>query len=296
MKNSLLILFIFVFIGCSTKIPNTWKDRIENASYSDIKLHVDIKGEGEPLLLLHGFGSSSYSFIHLVEPLSKKYKVYNFDLKGFGDSPKPKDYRYSIYDQAILIQQYIKEHNLKNITIIGHSYGGSVALSLALLNQQNIKKMVLISPAAFKQYLPSLILWIQKPIIGVIGFYVVPSSYEIKESYKYAFFDKDKISQDTISVMTRNLEKENAKYIYYHATFDLIPEDIDQISQRYKEIEIPTLLIWGENDVVIRKSRGYRLNKYLQNSELKIIKNCGHIPHEEKPDEVIKYLLEFLSF
>ncbi len=294
MKHSLLLILIFLFVGCSAKIPNTWHQRVEKAPISDIKLYAEIKGEGRPLILLHGFGSSSYSFHHIVEPLSQNFKVYNLDLKGFGNSPKPKDYRYSVYDQAVLVSKFIKEHNLKNITLIGHSYGGGVALSLALMHQENIKKMVLIDASAYRQYIPSLIRRIQTPIFGAIAFHMLPASYEVKESYRYAFYDKEKIKQSTIDVMAKNLNKESAKSVYLYAIDDLIPEDIDEVSKRYYQIKTPTLLIWGEKDVVIRKSKGYRLKRDLPNAQLKIIKNCGHIPHEEKPKEVLKYLLNFL--
>ena len=294
MKHSFLFVLLFLFVGCSTKIPNTWNERVEKAPISDIKLHVNTKGEGATLILMHGFGSSSYSFHYLVEPLSKKFRVYNLDLKGFGDSPKPKDYRYSVYDQAILVSKFIKDNSLKDVTLIGHSYGGGVALSLALMDQSNIKKMVLIDPAAYKQYIPSLIRRIKTPIVGPAVFYLLPSSYEVKESYRYAFYDKQKIEQSTIDIMANNLKKDNAKQVYIYAIDDLIPEDIDEVSKRYGQIKIPTLLIWGEKDVVIRKSKGYKLQNDLQNAQLKIIKNCGHIPHEERPKEVLKYLLEFL--
>ena len=294
MKHSFLFVLLFLFVGCSTKIPNTWNERVEKAPISDIKLHVNTKGEGSALILMHGFGSSSYSFHYLVEPLSKKFRVYNLDLKGFGDSPKPKDYRYSVYDQAILVSKFIKDNSLKDVTLIGHSYGGGVALSLALMDQSNIKKMVLIDPAAYKQYIPSLIRSIKTPIVGPAVFYLLPSSYEVKESYRYAFYDKQKIEQSTIDIMANNLKKDNAKQVYIYAIDDLIPEDIDEVSKRYGQIKIPTLLIWGEKDVVIRKSKGYKLQNDLQNAQLKIIKNCGHIPHEERPKEVLKYLLEFL--
>ncbi len=294
MKHSLLLFLLIFFVGCSSKIPNTWKDRVEISPLSDLQLHSEIKGKGRPLLLLHGFGSSSYSFHHLIEPLSKKFQVFNLDLKGFGNSPKPKDYRYSVYDQAVLVSRFIKNHNLKDVILIGHSYGGGVALSVVLMDQTNIAKMVLIDPAAYRQYIPSLIRQLKIPIIGPLGFYILPSSYEVNESYKYAFYDKSKIEKSTIDIMAKNLDKANAKSTYLYAIDDLIPDDIDTVSKRYSEIKVPTLLIWGEKDVVVRKSKGYQLEKDLPNAKLMIIKNCGHIPHEEKPKTVLKYLLNFL--
>jgi pimeloyl-ACP methyl ester carboxylesterase len=276
------------------KIPNTLKYRVQQDRTKDLNLYVDIKGEGKPLILLHGFGMSRHSFRHLIGPLSKKYKVYNFDLKGFGDSPKPDDGRYSPYDQAVLIQNYIDKHNLKNVTLLGHSYGGGVVLILSYLNQQNINKMVLISPAAYRQNLPSLIAWMQKPIIGYIGYYLLPYSYKVRESYKFSYYDDSKIDEKDISNAIINMKKQNAESVFYDASFDLIPSDIDKITKNYSSIKIPTLIIWGYNDVIVRKKNGIRLKKELKNADLKFIQNCGHIPQLEKPDEVIDLILDYL--
>jgi pimeloyl-ACP methyl ester carboxylesterase len=293
-KKYSVLLFIILFTACSSKLPNTWNDRVEKRPVSPIKLHIDEKGSGKPMILLHGFGTNSYSFHSIIEPLSKKYRVYNIDLKGFGSSPKPDDGRYSVYDQATLVLNFIKEHNLKDITLIGHSYGGGVALTLSLMDEKNIDKMVLIDAAAYKQYIPTLMNKLKFPLFGPLAFYFLPSSYEIEEGYKYTFYDKKKIKETMIKKLSRSLDKNKAKSAYLSALDDLIPDDIDETSKRYKTIKIPTLIIWGDKDIVIRKSKGYRLKRDLKNSKLKIIKNCGHIPHEEKPEEVLDYILNFL--
>ncbi len=294
MKSSFLSLFILFFIGCSIKIPNTWKYRVEQNKTNNINLYVEIKGEGKPLILLHGFGMSSYSFRHLIKPLSEKYKVYNFDLKGFGDSPKPDDDRYSAYDQAVLIQNYIKHNNLKNVTLLGHSYGGGIALALSQMNHKNIEKMILISPAAYKQTLPSLIRKMQIPIIGYLAYHILPYSYKAKQSYKFAYCNDVNINEKDINNTMENMQKQNATAIFYNASYDLIPDDIDNISKKYSYIKIPTLIIWGDKDVIVKVKNGIRLKKQMKNAKLKIIKSCGHLPQLEKPDEVLKYILAFL--
>jgi pimeloyl-ACP methyl ester carboxylesterase len=259
-----------------------------------LELHATIKGHGNPIVFLHGFGSSSYSFHYLTDALSKKYQTIAIDLKGFGDSPKPDDRRYSVYDQAVLVEHFIQQHHLKNVTLVGHSYGGGVALSLALLRPKLIKKIVLIDSVAYRQYIPSMMRDTQIPIVGALGFHLLPASYEMRESYDYLFYDKRKIDKKTLAVMAKNLQKTNAKTVFLSAVKDLVPEDIDEVSKRYKNIKIPTLIIWGDKDVVVRKSTGYRLHRDLKNSKLKVIEKCGHIPHEEKPKEVLKYILDFL--
>jgi len=294
---SFLILFIgVIFTGCSQKVANTWQKRVcEVPLDSGIKLYARVSGKGTPVVMLHGFGASSYSFSKITPALSKDFKIFAIDLKGFGKSPKPDDNRYSVYDQAVLVDRFLKEHHLNKVILLGHSYGGGVALALALLDPKRISKLILIDSASYDQQLPKLIRWLQIPVLGKLGFYLLPASVEVKESYRYAFYDDSKIPKDIISEYTKNLYLPNARKIYLETAKSLIPEDIGKISERYKMIQIPTLIIWGANDIVIRKEKAYRLHHDIANSKLKIIPHCGHIPHEERPAEVVKILKQFMK-
>ena len=293
---SLIVLLGLMLTGCAEKrVANTWQKRVKESPAQDaVSLHVRVTGKGQPLIMLHGFGASSYSFSKIIPELSKYFTIYAFDLKGFGDSPKPDDHRYSVYDQALLVDQYLKKHHLDKVILLGHSYGGGVALSLALMDPKRFAKLVLIDSASYDQQLPKLIRWLQIPVLGKLGFYLIPATVEVKESYKYAFYDNRKIPEDIVKEYARNLYKPNARKVYLQTVENLIPEDIEKISRRYKTIQIPTLIVWGANDIVIRKEKAYRLHRDIPHSQLKIIPRCGHIPHEEKPQETLKVLENFL--
>jgi pimeloyl-ACP methyl ester carboxylesterase len=291
--SSFLLLLAILFGGCSMKQPNTLKSRLHYPSSEEIKLHYITKGEGEPLIMIHGFSSSLHTFSHLIDPLSKKYKVYALDLKGFGDSPKPRDDRYSIYDQMLLVKSFMKEHHISNPIMIGHSLGGGVVLSLALSGEK-IKKMVLIDAAAYKQNLPKLLRWLQFPLLGKLGFYILPARYEIVEGYKYAFYNHDKIPKEGVEILTKNLQSKNGKYAFAKASDLLIPDDIEEVSKQYKTLDIPTLIIWGYNDIIIRKDKAYRLHRDIKNSILKFVPLCGHMPQEEAPEETLRLIEDFL--
>jgi pimeloyl-ACP methyl ester carboxylesterase len=75
----------------------------------------------------------------------------------------------------------------------------------------------------------------------------------------------------------------------------MIPSNQDSISALIKTIAVPTLIIWGENDPAIPLEHGQRLHRDIQNSQLVIIPNCGHMPQEESPDETVKALLNYLG-
>ncbi len=285
---------MIALLGCSMKQPDTLQHHLQMTQKEDIKLHYTVKGEGAPLIMIHGFSSSLHTWSHLIEPLSRKYKVYALDLKGFGNSPKPRDDRYSVYDQMLLVKAFMREHNISNPIMIGHSLGAGVILSLAITGEK-IQKMVLIDAAAYRQNLPKLLRWLQIPVIGRLGFYLLPSHYEIKEGYKYAFYDHAKIPKEGVKTLTKNLQSPNGKYAFAKASDFLIPDDIDEVSRRYHDIDIPTLILWGYNDIIIRKDKAYRLHHDIKNSLLHFINLCGHMPQEECPEETLRHIEEFLN-
>jgi pimeloyl-ACP methyl ester carboxylesterase len=290
--SAFAVLFVF---GCSAKKPITYTSRVKTVkSLPTLKLHYIEEGSGDDLLMLHGFGSSSSTFKKIIPTLSKRYHIWALDLKGFGKSPKPDDDNYSVYDQYLLIKAFIKDHQIKNPIILGHSIGGSIALLLAMDQDIKVKKLILLDTPAYKQRLPRLLRYVKTPIFGKLGFYILPSSYEVKEGYRYAFYDDKKIPKDMVKELSKNLQSKGAKRAFVKTNDELIPDDIDDLIKRYKEIKIPTLIVWGYEDEVVLRSKAYRLNKDIKDSRLRFVYDCGHIPQEEQPEELIKILDKFL--
>ncbi len=290
-----LLALLLMTAGCAHRVPNTWQERVLHAQLPQQEiLHAEVYGEGPPVVLLHGFGESGYSFSRIIPKLSKHFRLYVIDLKGFGVAKRVTDRHYSVYDQAVLLERFLRERRLKDVIVVGHSYGGGVALALALIDPARIRKMVLIDAAAYRQQLPKLLRWLQIPIIGPLGFYLLPARLEVMESYRYAFYDDRKIPEDIVRRYTGNLQKPGAKSLYLTVSHQLVPQDIDCVSKYYRTISVPTLIIWGANDIVIRKNKAYRLYRDLQHAQLVIIPRCGHIPHEECPEKVVKILEKFM--
>ena len=286
---------LFFIVGCSTKKPITYNSKIKaTKSLPKLKLHYLEQGSGKPLVMLHGFGSSSATFKKIIPHLSKRFHIYAPDLKGFGKSPKPNDDDYSVYDQYLVIKNFLKEHHIKNPILLGHSLGGSIALILAMDKEIGAKKLILLDTPAYKQRLPRLLRYVNIPLFGKIGFYLLPSHYEVLEGYRYAFYDDSKISKDIVKELSKDLQSKGAKRAFVKTNQELVPDDIDDLTKRYKDINIPTLIVWGWNDEVVLKEKAYRLNKNIPHSRLHFIHECGHIPQEEKPKELLKILDQFL--
>ncbi len=302
MKRLFLILIPLLFIGCATKAPITWEKRVLETQVKPLNLAYDEYGKehNQTILFLHGFGESRYTWRFLVEELSRKYHIFTLDLKGFGESPKTEDNAYSVYDQAKLVERFIQKHHLSNVTVIGRSFGGGVTLVLALMQEDSpdknlLNKMVLINSMSYKQRLPSMMRTLQIPIIGYLGIHLLSEEKIAKEAYLYAFSNDALIPQKSVDYSAKMMKLPRAKYAYLETVNTLIPDDIVEIQKRYKEISIPTLILWGKDDVSIRVNMAYRLHKDLRNSQLKIFKNVGHMPQEEIPQKVVKEIINFMD-
>ncbi|NOZ90340.1 MAG: alpha/beta hydrolase [Epsilonproteobacteria bacterium] len=302
MKKLFLIFIVFLFIGCATKNPVTWDNRIIHSHLKPLDLVYDEYGKNhkDTMLFIHGFGESRYTWRFLVKPLSKHYHIITIDLKGFGDSPKTEDEDYSVYDQAKIVQKFIEQKGLKDLTIVGRSFGGGVALVLALMQEKNmlkskIDRLILINTMSYKQPLPSMMRLLQKPIIGYLGIHLLSAKTIATEAYKFAFSNDKLIPKDSIKKSAEFIDMPNAKYAYKQTVDYIIPDDIAKIEKEYKDIKIPTLIIWGRDDVSIPYLFGKRLHEDIQNSYFILLKGVGHMPQEEAPQKVLKDIEWFMA-
>ncbi|CAA6815932.1 MAG: Hydrolase, alpha/beta fold family [uncultured Sulfurovum sp.] len=298
----LFIVTLLLVTACSTKTPITWKERIVDKSQKHLSLEYLEYGNrnNKTLLFLHGFGESKETWRFLVPQLSKKYHLVLLDLKGFGASPKPKDNAYSVYDQAKLVARFMKEQGLREVTLVGRSFGGGVALVLALMQndrliKRNISSLILINSMAYKQSLPSMLKTLNQPIVGYVAIHLISNDWMAEEGYKYAFYNNDLIPKESLSYSSSNLSLENAKYAYLQSVEQLIPEDIIPVQKRYREISLPTLILWGKEDVSIRVHTAYKLHRDLKNSRLVLFSKVGHMPNEEAPHKVVSEILNFME-
>lgn len=265
----------------------------------DVELYYESRGAGAPIILLHGFGANICTWRHLIDPLSKQHQVIMIDLKGFGKSPKLHDNKYSGQDQADLIIKFIVAHQLTNLTLIGHSFGGGVALltALRLIKEQPhcLKRLVLIDAAGYEQKLPYFIGILRVPPLGRLAVSLLSPKQQVRMVLKKSYYDDSKITDDQVAAYAAPLESAGGRYALVRTAGSIVPRDIRQISARYNSINVPTLILWGRQDAVVPIQFAERFHHDLPSSSLIVIENCGHIPHEEKPADAIAAISAFLS-
>jgi pimeloyl-ACP methyl ester carboxylesterase len=264
-----------------------------------VKLYYEEQGKGPPLLLIHGFGASTFTWRFVAPELAKTHRVIAVDLKGFGQSDKPFDDRYSVFDQAELLAQLIEEKDLRNLTLVGHSFGGGVALLLALQANQRLEgritKLVLLDSIAYPQNIPVFFRLLDVPLVSQIGVRMVPPSMQTRVALEIAYFDDSKIDPAEVEAYAAPLKTAAGKHAMIHSARQILPEDIAALSESYKTMELPTLILWCDHDRIVPLEVGLRLRRTLPNSTLRLVEDCGHMPQEEQPASTLSLIKGFIG-
>jgi pimeloyl-ACP methyl ester carboxylesterase len=264
-----------------------------------VKLYYSEEGKGPPLLLIHGFGASTFTWRFVAPELAKSHRVIAVDLKGFGQSDKPFDGRYSVYDQAELLAQLIEDKDLRDLTLVGHSFGGGIALLLALEANQRldgrITRLVLLDSIAYPQNIPVFFRLLDVPLVSQIGVRMVPPSVQARVALQIAYFDDSKIDPQEIELYAAPLKTAAGKHAIIYSARQIVPEDIAELSERYKTIELPTLILWCDHDRIVPLEVGIKLRRTLPNSTLRLVEDCGHMPQEEQPASTLELIKGFIG-
>jgi len=264
------------------------------AEIDGVRIHYQEKGVGTPLVLIHGFTSSTYTWKDVFEPLSRNFRVIAVDLKGFGFSGKP-DGDYTRRAQAQLVIHLLDNLKIDKAWLMGNSMGGEVALNVALADPQRVAGLILIdtSGVAIKGVGSLAPAYVRIPIVGrLLAALALTSDKLVREGLEKSFFDDTKITDDRVAHYYRPLRTRGGQLAALRARtqWDQFP-----IEQDLGKITARTLIIWGEEDALIPLAAGRTMNSLIKDSQLVIIEKCGHVPQEEMPARVLEEAMSFIG-
>lgn len=248
-----------------------------NILVDNIIVNYNDVGNGKVILFLHGWQDNLNTFDNIIDILKNKYRCISIDLPGFGKSSDP-DFDWYLIDYTNFINKFIKKLNIEIFAIIGHSFGGRIILKGIGNKIIDTEKIILISSAGIsKKTIKNKILYIISKCASFILDLPILNNYKYK--IKKSIYKK--INSDYA-------DSGKLKKIF----INIINEDLQNSA---KNIDKPTLLIWGEDDTSTPIDYAYIFNKLIKNSKLITIKNEGHFVHQTKYKDIAIYIDNFLS-
>ncbi|MCX5888637.1 MAG: alpha/beta hydrolase [Deltaproteobacteria bacterium] len=303
---ALACLIFLLAAGCAGVTPppaslsQDWGEQ-KTFDYHGLKINYYEKGQGPPVLLLHGFAACAYTWRFIGPPLAADQRVITMDLKGFGLSDKPDDGHYAMADQAEMVADFIRRQDLHDLVIMGHSMGGGVTLMTYLKLRETdpggIKKLVLIDSAGYPQKMPWFIWMAKVPGLSTALSKLLPPRFAAALVLKKCYYDKDKVTEEQIDTYAYYGSLPGAAAAVSQTAKQIVPKDqeIEALIAQYKTIKVPVLVIWGKEDEVVPLKVGLNFKRDLPDSQLVVIPHCGHIPLEEEPLATRQAIGEFLK-
>ena len=246
--------------------------------------YLEVGHSKKTIILLHGLGASAERWLPIIPYLSDDFRVIMPDIIGFGYSDKPiANYTPKFFME--FLSGFMKNTSIEKPILVGSSLGGRILLEYATHHPQNIEKMILVSPAVNEELSPALQSYMQAALH--------PTFEDVKNAFLTMNGGNGEIEDEFIDEFINRMSLPNAKMAFLASLMGLKKQILK--TEMLTDLEIPTLLIWGEDDQVIPISNITKFRNSIKNIQYQIMEKCGHAPYAEKPELFSKIVLDFLS-
>jgi len=268
------------------------------ADVNGVRVHYQEAGpmDGPAIILIHGFASSTLVWSKVfLEFADRGFRVIAPDLLGYGYSAKPRNFEYTIGAQARMLDKLLDQLELAQVTLVGSSYGGAIAASIALDYATRVKKLVLVGAVTNNEPTKYLLMRLfGSPLIGDILSPLLLGSRQLLKRRMKRVYDRHSWVLDDVRVEARHQPLRTAAT--HRAIIRTVRRwDADRIQREAHLITQPTLLVWGDNDAEVPLRFGQQLHNAIKGARMIIIENCGHLPHEEFPQAFIEVVGGFCA-
>jgi pimeloyl-ACP methyl ester carboxylesterase len=244
-----------------------------------------------PLFLIHALGTNITQWEYVATPLARHTRVIGIDLPGCGKSAKPRvPYRIAHMHEAVI--GLLDRLQIDKVVIVGHSFGGRIAMDVALLQPQRVAGLLLMNSAGLHHYprwmhaLGPLLLREQV---------VAPTILMVINLLLGRIFAKP--TARTRRFIRQVLDRSDPRYAWEFARYacPLLPDLMADLGPRLHELDLPIQVIWGEEDHLLSYRDVQSALQKLPQVRVRTLASCGHMPNIEQPEAVIETALQFLT-
>jgi pimeloyl-ACP methyl ester carboxylesterase len=252
-------------------------------------------GEGPPVMALHGFASSIYTWKDVLPALSPAHEVVALDLPGFGWSDQPKDLTFDLYPRVVL--GLMDALGIAKASLVGNSLGGAVAAVVAVERPARVERLVLIDAAGFNlrpSDRPPMVRLTAHPLAEPLASLLPVKRLLVMRGLRQVFHDDAKVTEERIDEYLAAVSRPGtfASIRSLTASQSTSPEEFEAMLRR---VSAPTLVLWGAEDAWIPPADAQGFAAAIPGARVVMLPGVGHTPQEESPEAVARLILEFLG-
>ena len=241
-------------------------------------------GKGSAVILIHGLGADSRHWAANIDALSQSFRVIAVDQIGYGQSDKPV-MRYTVESFADYLHGFMEAAKIPKASLVGNSLGGWVALDFTIRHPQMVEKLVLVDAAGLR---PTEALKLPKGGLKSLSLLNTHWFFELMEANKeWATTDLG------LNAFERHVENGDSYTIASSVAEMATGREFED--KKLKKVRVPTLIIWGRDDMLIPLAMGEQFHKEIAGSQLLVMDGTGHIPMVGKPAEFNQAVTKFLT-
>jgi pimeloyl-ACP methyl ester carboxylesterase len=261
-----------------------------------VRLHYQEAGDenAPPIILIHGFISSNSIWSHVLLPFAQAgFRAIAPDLPGYGYSDKPADAQYTIAEQARAVIRLMDRLEIETSVIVGVSYGGAVAATIALDYPERAEKLVLVGAVANDDAKKKFLLRVScLPLVGDIATPLFLGSRWILRKRMEDMYRRmgRPVSEKMVASRHHLLETANVHRAMIRTARRW---SANRIEREASLIRQPTLLVWGDQDTHIPIENAFKLRDAIPNARLIVFRNCGHLPPAERSERFVEVVADF---
>ncbi|MCD4676470.1 MAG: alpha/beta hydrolase [Desulfobacula sp.] len=263
---------------------------------NNMKIHTLIKGDksNPPLVLIHGWPSSSLLWRHMIPELSKHFYVLAPDLPGHGKSDKPENATYDLAFLRGFILDFYDAFDLKTASLAAHDLGGMAALSFAVRHPERLDKFIIMDTSPYHEWpflLQSSIFLLKQNYLT----WIFLNRFIFKQILINGFYNNNFITPEVIDIFRTPWINSKKGKKAFSKTIKIPPSQMVESKEALQTIKSPTLILWGKNDFFFPFKTARQLHKDIKNSTLVSVEKAGHFLQEEQPRYIQEQIISFLK-
>ncbi|MEH6578973.1 MAG: alpha/beta hydrolase [Amphritea sp.] len=247
-------------------------------------------GTGKPIVLIHGTPFSSQVWRKIAPLLARRWKVYFFDLLGYGLSEQREGQDVSLAVQNTVFTVLLKEWGLNKPEVLCHDFGGTTALRAYFLNGVGYSRLTIIDPVAVAPWGSPFVAHVRKYQEAFAGLPAYAHDALLREYLKSSAYSD--LSEESLQIYMTPWQGSKGQAAFYRQIAQMDQRYTDEIEPLYAPMDNPARILWGEEDEWIPISQGRKLADLLTNGRLTVVPGSGHLMQEDAPEAIIASMFD----